>query len=97
MNWSVTFVELNTFIQTQAARHMQSGISRTMVLPSLSTSVKQKYDICAFYSIAQGSIDRQDLPEAFSKKLPHYPIPVFYNLQGTHSDVYGHENSKQTI
>ncbi|KNA54796.1 hypothetical protein VC274080_024015, partial [Vibrio cholerae 2740-80] len=26
--------ELNTFIKTQAAKHMQAGISRTMVLPS---------------------------------------------------------------
>ena len=27
-------LELNVFIKTQAAKHMQAGISRTMVLPS---------------------------------------------------------------
>lgn len=33
--------ELNTFIKTQAAKHMQAGISRTMVLPSAHPLLNQ--------------------------------------------------------
>lgn len=37
---------LNDFIQTQAAKHMQAGISRTMVLPASVPLPNQKYPIC---------------------------------------------------
>ena len=33
---------LNTFIKPQAAKHMQAGISRTLVLPSKSLLPNQK-------------------------------------------------------
>ena len=72
--------ELNDFIQTQAAKHMQAGISRTMVLPASTALTNQKYPICAFYSIAPSSISRETLPQAMAKKLPRYPIPVFFGL-----------------
>ena len=45
--------ELNTFIKTQAAKHMQAGISRTMVLPNTEPLPNQKYPICSFYSITK--------------------------------------------
>lgn len=70
--------ELNTFIQTQAAKHMQAGISRTMVLPGTAPLLNQKYSICAFYSVAPSSISRETLPAALAKKLPHYPVPVVF-------------------
>lgn len=73
--------ELNTFIKTQAAKHMQAGISRTMVLPSTLPLPNQKYPICAFYSIAPSSISRESLPPKLAKKLPRYPIPVFLLAQ----------------
>lgn len=82
--------ELNTFIQTQAAKHMQAGISRTMVLPGTAPLLNQKYPICAFYSVAPSSISRETLPAALAKKLPHYPVPVFLLAQlAVHKEFHG--------
>jgi hypothetical protein len=65
------------FIKIQAVKHMQAGISRTMVLPSKIPLLNKKYAIFSFYSVAQSSISRETLPVNMAKKLPHYPIPVF--------------------
>lgn len=73
--------ELNHFIKTQAAKHMQAGISRTMVLPSALPLVNQKLAICAFYTVSPSAISRETLPAPLAKKLPHYPIPVFLLAQ----------------
>lgn len=72
---------LNTFIKTQAAKHMQAGISRTRVLPSTQVLPNNLYPICAFYRVAPSSIERDHLPKKQAKKLPHYPIPVFLLAQ----------------
>jgi len=82
--------ELNQFIQTQALKHMQAGISRTMVLPAKQPLPNQKYPICAFYSVAPSSIARETLPAHLAKKLPHYPIPVFLLAQlAVHQSFHG--------
>lgn len=82
--------ELNTFIKTQAAKHMQAGISRTMVLPSAQPLLNQKFAICAFYSVAPSSISRETLPANLAKKLPRYPIPVFLLAQlAVHKEFHG--------
>ncbi|GAD90509.1 hypothetical protein VHA01S_046_00180 [Vibrio halioticoli NBRC 102217] len=82
--------ELNTFIRTQAVKHMQAGISRTMVLPSSQPLLNQKYAICAFYTVAPSSISRETLPAQHAKKLPRYPIPVFLLAQlGVHKEFHG--------
>ena len=82
--------ELNTFIQTQAVKHMQAGISRTMVLPGTAPLLNQKYPICAFYSVAPSSIRRETLPAPLAKKLPHYPVPVFLLAQlAVHKEFHG--------
>ena len=73
--------ELNTFIRQFAAKHMQAGISRTMVLPSHQKLANGKYPICAFYTVTPSAIRRQTLPPHLSKKLPHYPVPVFLLAQ----------------
>jgi GNAT superfamily N-acetyltransferase len=81
---------LNTFIKTQAAKHMQAGISRTMVLPSTQPLLNQKYAICAFYSVAPSSISRETLPTQLIKKLPKYPIPIFLLAQlAVHKAFHG--------
>lgn len=72
---------LNSFIQTQAARHMAAGISRTLLLPATSVLPDGKFSICSFYTIAPSSIARKTLPKILSKKLPHYPVPVFLLAQ----------------
>lgn len=80
--------ELNTFIRTQAAKHMQ--VSRTMVLPSAEPLLNQKYAICAFYSVAPSSISRETLPAKLAKKLPKYPVPVFLLAQlAVHKEFQG--------
>lgn len=82
--------ELDTFIKTQAVKHMQAGISRTMVLPSSQPLLNQKYAICSFYSVAPSSISRENLPAKLAKKLPRYPVPVFLLAQlAVHKEFHG--------
>lgn len=69
--------ELNTFIKTQAAKHMQAGISRTMVLPSAHPLLNQKFAICAFYSVAPSSISRETLLKTISKETTEVSNPCF--------------------
>ena len=73
--------ELNAFIQTKAAKHMDVGIGITMLLPATDPLPNGKYPICAFYTVAPSSIKRDLLPQTFAKKLPHYPVPVFLLAQ----------------
>lgn len=81
--------ELNIFIQTKAAKHMQAGISRTMVLPGAVALPNQKLPICSFYSIAPSSICRDTLPANMAKRLPQYPVPVFLFAQlAVHSNYH---------
>lgn len=72
---------LNTFIQTQAAKHMAAGISKTLLLPAVDVLSTGMFPICSFYTIAPSSIERKTLPKSLSKKLPHYPVPVFLLAQ----------------
>ncbi len=69
--------QLNTFLQQFAARHRAAGISKTMVLLSKGNNT----DICAYYTLSHTEIERQTLPKAVAKKLPHYPIPVMLIAQ----------------
>jgi len=90
--------ELNDFIKTKAAKHMAAGISRTMVLPAASPLPDGKYPICSFYSIAPSQIERQTLPAALAKKLPHYPVPVFLIAQlAVHAEIKGQGLGKITL
>jgi len=87
--------ELNTFFQTQAAKHMEVGVSRTMLLPASVPLPDGKYPICSFYTITPGSISRETLPEALAKKLPRYPVPVFILAQlAVHSEYHGQGKEK---
>ena len=82
--------ELNDFIKKNAAKHMDAGVSTTMVLPASKPLPNDKYPICAFYTITPSSIKRDSLPEKLKKKLPHYPIPVFLIAQmAVHNDCKG--------
>ncbi|MGR5485877.1 GNAT family N-acetyltransferase [Vibrio alfacsensis] len=82
--------ELNTFIKNQAAKHMQAGISRTMVLASAQPLLNQKFAICAFYSVAPSSISRETLPAQLAKKLPRYTTPFFLLAQlAVHKEFHG--------
>ncbi len=90
--------ELNTFLHTQASRHMAAGLSKTILLPALSPLPNGKFPICAFYTIAPSSISRQDLPVNLAKKLPHYPVPVFLLAQmAVHREHKGQGLGKTTL
>lgn len=68
--------ELNIFIRTKASKHMDAGVSLTMVLPSTEL-IDGQYSICSFFTVAPSCIDYKNLPEKRAKKLPKYSIPVF--------------------
>lgn len=90
--------ELNTFLQTQAAKHMEVGVSRTMLLPASVPLPDGKYPICSFYTTAPSAISRETLPEALAKKLPHYPVPVFLLAQlAVHSEYQDQGLGKITL
>jgi len=91
-------VELNTFLQRHAYRHMKVRVSKTMVLSSSKQLSNKKYPICAFYTVAPSSIQRKTLPQNLSKSLPHYPIPVFLIAQlAVHEKVQGQRLGKITL
>ena len=90
--------KLNSFLQTQATKHMEVGVSRTMLLPASAPLPNGKYPICAFYTIAPGAISRETLPKALAKKLPCYPVPVFLLAQlAVHSEYHGQGLGKITL
>ena len=90
--------ELNKYIQTQAARHMKARISTTMLLPGSVPLPNGKYPICAFYTIAPGSISRKNLPKVLARKLPDYPVPVFLLAQmAVHSKYHNQGFGKITL
>lgn len=73
--------ELNAFLRTRAAKHMEVGISRTLVLPDPAPLAGGQHSLRAFYTIAPSSILRQTLPSGIGNKLPSYPVPVFLLAQ----------------
>lgn len=73
--------DLIQFLHQFAAKHMEAGISRTLVLPATHPLPDGKLPICAYYTIAPSSIRRETLPTAMAKRLPHYPVPVFLIAQ----------------
>jgi len=90
--------ELNLFIQQQASRHMEAGISTTMVLPASDPLATGKYPICAFYTVTPSSVDRETITTPPKKKLPHYPIPVFLIAQmAVNSECQGRGLGKITL
>ncbi len=90
--------ELNTFIKTQASRHMDVGISKTMLLRASNPLPNGKYSICSFFTVTPGTIKKSSLPEVLSKKLPHYPVPVFILAQmAVHLDFRGQGLGKITL
>ncbi|NOX80621.1 MAG: GNAT family N-acetyltransferase [Deltaproteobacteria bacterium] len=91
-------VELNTFLQRHALRHLKVGVSKTMILPALERLSNQKYPICSFYTVVPSSIQRETLPQNLSKSLPHYPVPVFLIAQlAVNKKVQGQQLGKITL
>ena len=69
---------LNIFIKKQASKHMQVGISKTMILPDITNLNNNKFKICAFYTIAPSSIKRESLPAKLAKSYLIILFQCFY-------------------
>lgn len=73
--------DLNDFLKTKALRHMKVGVNRTLVLPCRENNAQGKHCICAFFTVAPGSVARETFSEQEAKRLPSYPVPVFLIAQ----------------
>jgi len=90
--------ELNDFLKTKALRHMKTGVSRTLVLPSTDRNETGKYPICAFFTVAPSAVEREAFSEREAKRLPKYPIPVFLIAQlAVHQEKRGEGLGKITL
>jgi GNAT superfamily N-acetyltransferase len=62
---------LNVFLRQHAGQNAHRDISRTYIaLPEGSNSV------VGYYTLATGSVARQDLPADAASRLPRYPVPI---------------------
>ena len=68
-SFSCSQVELDNYLQKQASQDIKRSISVTYVL-----TAENDHTVLGYYSLASTSINTGELPEAFSKKLPRYPI-----------------------
>jgi hypothetical protein len=90
--------ELNSFLKTQAVKHMKAGVSKTFVLQATTPLSNKKYPICSFFTVAPSSIKKDSLPIKQAKNLPHYPVPVFLLAQlAVHIDCQGQHMGKITL
>jgi hypothetical protein len=90
--------ELNSFLKTQAIKHMKAGVSKTFVLQAPIPLSNNKYPICSYFTVAPSSIKKTSLPAKQAKKLPHYPVPVFLLAQlAVHIDCQGKNMGKITL
>lgn len=88
---------LNDFIHQSAVRHRSAGISKTMVLPTISNT-EDKADICSYYTLSHTEIKRETLPSTLAKKLPRYPVPVLLIAQlAVHRKMQGQGLGKVTL
>ncbi len=90
--------DLNSFLKTQAVKHMKAGVSKTFVLQATTPLSNNKYPVCSYFTVAPSSIKKTSLPAKQAKKLPHYPVPVFLLAQlAVHKDCQGQKLGKITL
>jgi GNAT superfamily N-acetyltransferase len=62
--------ELDEYLKKYALWNQKLNISQSFVLHHNHSST-----IIGYYSLSTADVKRDELPEIYSKKLPHYPIP----------------------
>lgn len=75
---------LDRYIKERVTPHARQGVSRTYVAvpqmpdpdPEPDPEQAEARPVQGFYTLSAGSLEFQAFPEALSKKLPRYPIPV---------------------
>ncbi len=70
---------INTYLRRFAAKNMALNLNRTYVLPAANNTSAVKPDVAAFYTLAQQTLLREDLPDPSG--LPRYAIPVILLAQ----------------
>lgn len=70
---------INNYLKQFAHRNMALNLSRTFVLPYSLPSDTKKSRIAAFYTLANLSISREEIPP--DNHLPRYPVPVILIAQ----------------
>jgi ribosomal protein S18 acetylase RimI-like enzyme len=64
---------LNEYFRRYARQNHERGVGRTFVaVPDDAARV------VGYYTLAAGSVDFAELPEAARRKLPRYPVPVVH-------------------
>jgi GNAT superfamily N-acetyltransferase len=62
---------LNEFLIKYALADTSAGLARTFV-----TTLVNQPDVAGYFSIAAGSVERENVPERVAKGTPLHPIPV---------------------
>jgi len=63
---------LDDYLQRHASRDIKRGVARVFV----ASPADQPQQIAGYCTLSAASVAAQTLPEAWRKKLPHYPVPV---------------------
>ncbi|MBC8122918.1 MAG: GNAT family N-acetyltransferase [Gemmatimonadaceae bacterium] len=63
--------ELDQYLRAQASQDVRRRVSRVFVAVGNAAE-----EVVGFYTLSAGSVERENLPEAQAKRLPHYPVPV---------------------
>jgi GNAT superfamily N-acetyltransferase len=63
---------LDEYLSNFARQNHESGVARTFVAVREADPTR----ILGYYSLAVGSIDRADLPQAAARRFPNFPLPV---------------------
>lgn len=63
---------LDEYLSNFARQNHESGVARTFV----AVREAELSRILGYYSLALGSIDRADLPQAAARRFPNFPLPV---------------------
>lgn len=61
---------LTQYLHRYARQNDVNNIAKTFV------AVDDENKVLGYYSLSTSSIEFEDLPEEFAKRLPHYPIPA---------------------
>jgi GNAT superfamily N-acetyltransferase len=62
---------LDDFIRKFAGQNQKTGVSRTFVAVTPGEKIVRGY-----FSVSAGAVALADVPEALTKRLPRYPVPV---------------------
>lgn len=64
--------DLNEYLQRYARQNHESGVARTFVALESAENAK----ILGFYSLAAGSISKDNLPPGLARRYPNFPLPI---------------------